>query len=61
VPRALQTARLGVVSPPTNSDMPSIPSLPTMAISADAPSSMTYSNEMMDVVGIDVPHWAPDS
>jgi hypothetical protein len=34
-----------------NSEIPSMPSLPTTAISADAPSSMTYSNETMDVVG----------
>jgi hypothetical protein len=32
--------------------MPTIPSLPTMAISADAPFSITYSSsETIDVVG----------
>jgi hypothetical protein len=50
-PALCTTARLGLVSPPMNSDMPGIPSLPTMAISADAPFSMTYSSERMDVVG----------
>jgi hypothetical protein len=34
-----------------NSATPTMPSLPTTAISADAPSSMTYSSEMIDVVG----------
>ena len=43
-----------------NSEMPRMPSLPTMAISADAPSSMTYSSETMDVVGkVDVPQPGP--
>lgn len=32
------TARLGVDSPPMKSEMPTVPSLPTTAISADAPS-----------------------
>ena len=35
------TARLGVVSPPMKRATPTIPSLPTTAISADAPSAMT--------------------
>jgi hypothetical protein len=34
-------ARLVVVSPPMNSDTPTMPSVPTTAISADAPFSMT--------------------
>ena len=34
-----------------NSEMPTIPSLPTMAISADSPFSVTYSSETMVVVG----------
>ena len=34
-----------------NSEMPTMPSLPTTAISAEAPSSMTYSKETMAVVG----------
>ena len=34
-----------------NSEMPTTPSLPTTAISADAPSSITYSSETMAVVG----------
>ena len=33
-------ARLGVVSPPMNSETPMAPSLPTTAISAEAPSCM---------------------
>jgi len=33
------------------SEMPTSPSLPTTAISADAPFSMTYSNETIAVVG----------
>jgi len=33
------------------SEMPTTPSLPTTAISAEAPSSITYSNETMAVVG----------
>jgi hypothetical protein len=49
-PALCTTARLGLVSPPMNSDMPRIRSLPTMAISADAPSSMTYSSDTLDVV-----------
>jgi hypothetical protein len=42
------TAWLGVVSPPMNSHMPSMTLLPTTAISADAPSSMTYTRDTMD-------------
>jgi hypothetical protein len=34
-----------------NRDIPTMPSLPTTAISADAPFSMTYSSETMAVVG----------
>src|ERR1700686_154104 len=34
-----------------NNEIPTIPSLPTTAISADAPFSMTYSSETMEVVG----------
>lgn len=34
-----------------NRDIPSTPSLPTMAISAEAPFSITYNSEIMDVVG----------
>jgi hypothetical protein len=35
------TAELGVVFPPMNSEMPTMPSLPTPADSAEAPDSMT--------------------
>ena len=45
------TARLGVDSLPMNNEMPISPSLPTTAISADAPSSMTYSNDTMADTG----------
>ena len=38
-------------SSPNGIQTPTIPSLPTMAISPEAPSSMTYSSEMIDVVG----------
>lgn len=34
-----------------NSDTPTAPSRPTTAISADAPSFSTYSNDMMQFVG----------
>ena len=34
-----------------NREMPTMPSLPTTAISAEAPSSITYSNDTMAVVG----------
>ena len=34
-----------------NREIPTIPSLPTTAISAEAPFSMTYSSEIMAVVG----------
>ncbi|EWS58294.1 hypothetical protein Y695_04706 [Hydrogenophaga sp. T4] len=34
-----------------NSAMPTRPSLPTTAISAEAPSSITYSSEMMALTG----------
>ena len=34
-----------------NSEMPTMPSLPTTAISAEAPFSITYSSETMAVVG----------
>ena len=44
-------ARLGVLPPPMNSEMPTKPSSPTMAISAEAPFSSTYSREMMPSVG----------
>jgi hypothetical protein len=33
------------------SEIPTMPSLPTTAISADAPFSITYSSETMAVVG----------
>jgi hypothetical protein len=46
-PALCTTARLGVDSPPMKSEMPTIPSLPTTAISAEAPSSMTYSSDTM--------------
>ena len=39
--RAYTTAELGVVSPPMNSEIPTTPSLPTPANSADAPDSIT--------------------
>jgi hypothetical protein len=51
LPALCTTARLGVDSPPMNSEMPTMPSCPTTAISAEAPSSITYSSEMIDVVG----------
>jgi hypothetical protein len=41
IPALCTTPRLGVVSPPMNSVMPSMPSLPARAISAGSPSSMT--------------------
>jgi hypothetical protein len=41
VPALCTTARLGVVSPPMKSAMPTRPSLPVTAISADAPSAST--------------------
>ena len=44
-------ARLGVVSPPMNKDTPMAPSLPTTAISAEAPSCITYSSETIELVG----------
>jgi len=34
-----------------NSEMPTIHSCPTTAISAEAPSSITHSSETIDVVG----------
>ena len=34
-----------------NTEMPTTPSLPTTAISADAPLSVTYSSATMAVVG----------
>jgi len=34
-------AELGVVSPPMNSEIPTMPSFPTPAVSADAPDSVT--------------------
>ncbi len=51
MPALWTTARLGVVSPPMNSETPTMPSLPTTAISADAPFSITYSNDTIAVVG----------
>ena len=44
-------ARLGIVSPPMNRAIPMTPSLPTTAISADAPSAMTYSSDTIEVMG----------
>src|SRR3569832_1134938 len=44
-PALCTTARLGVVSPPMNNKMPSMPSFPTTAFSADAPFSMTLRRE----------------
>jgi hypothetical protein len=41
LPALCTTARLGVDSPPMKSEMPTTPSLPTTAISADAPFSST--------------------
>jgi hypothetical protein len=34
-----------------NNDTPTAPSLPTTAISAEAPSRMTYRSEMIESVG----------
>ena len=34
-----------------NSEMPTTPSLPTTAISADAPFSITYSRETIELAG----------
>lgn len=45
------TARMVVEWPPMNKAMPSMPSLPTSAISAESPSFITYSSETMDVSG----------
>jgi len=50
-PALCTTARLGVDSPPMNNEMPTTPSLPTTAISAEAPFSITYSSETIEVVG----------
>jgi len=49
--RALDDAAARVVSPHMNSAPPTMPSLPTTAISADEPSSTTNSNETIEVVG----------
>src|ERR1700677_233271 len=50
-PALCTTARLGVDSPPMNSETPTMPSLPTTAISAEAPFSITYKRETIAVVG----------
>ena len=50
-PALCTMARLGVVSPPMNNATPIAPSLPTTAISAEAPSFITYSNETIEFVG----------
>ena len=42
---------LGVVSPPMNSAIPTRPSQPVTAISADEPFSSTYSSDTMLLVG----------
>jgi hypothetical protein len=41
LPTLCTTARLGVVPPPMKSEIPTMPSLPTTAISAAAPSFIT--------------------
>src|SRR5580704_2445753 len=51
LPELCTMARLGVVSPPMNSETPTMPSRPTMAISAESPSAVTYSNDTMHDVG----------
>jgi hypothetical protein len=51
LPADCTTARLGVVLPPMNKEIPTIPSFPITAISADAPFSMTYRSETIDVSG----------
>ena len=50
-PALCTTARLGVEPPPMNNGTPTMPSLPTTAISDDAPLSVTYINETIAVVG----------
>jgi hypothetical protein len=50
-PALCTTARLGVDSPPIKSDTPTMPSFPTTAISAEAPFSMTYNRDTMEVMG----------
>jgi hypothetical protein len=40
-PAVCTIAELGVVLPPMNSEMPTTPSLPTPADSAEAPDAMT--------------------
>jgi hypothetical protein len=51
-------ARLSVESPPMNGEMPTIPSLPTTAISADAPSAGRVARSLLlrrpDGVGLGV-------
>ena len=49
--RAVDSDRLGVLSPPRNKVMPSTPSLPTTRIAVEAPLSMTYCKETMESVG----------
>ena len=51
MPALCTTARLGVVSPPMKSAIPTMPSLPTTAISAAAPSFITLSSDTMPLVG----------
>src|SRR5688500_11705881 len=51
LPALCTTARLAVDSPPMNIEIPTTPSLPTTAISAEAPFSSRYSSETMQVVG----------
>jgi len=50
-PALCTTARLGVEPPPMKMEMPTTPSKPTTAISAEAPSSSTYSSDTMALVG----------
>lgn len=50
-PALCTIARLGVDSPPMNNATPTIPSLPTTEISAEAALSITYRRETIDSVG----------
>jgi hypothetical protein len=51
MPALCTIARLGVDWPPMNRATPTMPSLPTTEISAEAPFSITYRSETIDSVG----------
>ncbi len=50
-PALRTTARLGVEPPPMNNGTPTMPSLPTTAISADAPFSVMHISATIADVG----------